>query len=58
MTDTVSVRQSELDLERGLAGRKPRAVADAEHMGVDRHRVLAERHVEHDIRSLAAGAGQ
>ena len=50
--------QPELDLERRLAGRQPGAVADAEHMGVDRHGVFAEGHVEHDIGGLAPGAGQ
>ena len=34
------------------------AVADPEHMGVDRHGGLAERHVEHDIGGLAPDAGQ
>ena len=50
--------QPEFDFERRVAGRQPGAIADAEHVGVDRHGVLAERHVEHDIGGLAAGAGQ
>lgn len=49
--------ETELDLERRLAARKPGAVADAEDMGVDRHGVLAKGHVEHDIGGLAARAG-
>ena len=40
------------------AGRKPQAVGEAEDVGVDRHRLMAERHVEHDICRLAANAGQ
>ena len=48
----------ELDLERGLAGGEAGAVADAEDVGVDRERLLAERGVEHDIGGLAAHAGQ
>lgn len=46
------------NIEHGLAGRETRAVADAEHMGVHRHRVFTESHVEHDIGCLAAGTGQ
>ena len=50
--------QPEFDLERRLARCEAGAVADAEHMGIDRHGGFAERHVEHDIGGLAAGAGQ
>ena len=47
-----------LDLFRRLAGRQPEPVADAEDVRVDRHRRLAEGHVEHDIGGLAADARQ
>ena len=50
--------QPQLDIERRGARRQTGAVADPEHMGVDRHGVFAEGHVEHDIGGLAAGAGQ
>ena len=50
--------EPEFDLERSIAGREPGAVADAKHVGIDRHGVLAKGHVEHDIGGLAAGAGQ
>ena len=50
--------QPELHFQRRLARRKPRAIADAEHMRIDRHGGLAEGHVEHDIRRLAPGARQ
>ena len=46
----------ELDLQRGLAGREPGAVGDAEDVGVDREGLLAERGVEDDIGGLAADA--
>src|SRR4051794_2369152 len=46
----------EFDLEWVVAGRHSRAIADAEHVGVDRHGVFAKRHVEHDIGGLAPGA--
>ena len=45
-----------LDLVDGLARREAGAVADAEDVGVDRERLLAERGVEHDIGGLAADA--
>ena len=47
-----------LDLERIFPDRQTRAVADAEHMRVDRHGRLAEGDIEHDIGGLAADAGQ
>ena len=47
------LQQPLLDLFRRLAGRQPEPVADAENVRVDRHRVLAEGHVEHDIGGLA-----
>ena len=43
---------------RGLARGQARAVAQAEDMRVHRHGRLAEHHVQHDIRCLAAHAGQ
>ena len=46
------------DLVDSLAGREAGAVADAEDVGVDRERLLAERGVEHDVGGLAADAGQ
>ena len=50
--------QPQFDLERRVARRQSGAVADAEHMGIDRHGVLAKGHVEHDIGGLAPDAGQ
>ena len=41
-----------------FARRHAGAVADAEDMGVDRHRRLAERYVQHNVRGLAPDAGQ
>ena len=52
------LQQPLLDLFRRLAGRQAEPVADAEDMGVDRHRLLAEGHVEHDIGGLAPDARQ
>ena len=52
------LQQPLFDLLRGFAGGEPQPVADAEDMGVDRHRVLAESHVEHHVGGLAADAGQ
>jgi hypothetical protein len=46
------------DLVNVLARCKAGAVGDAEHMRVDRERLLAERGVEHDVRGLAADTGQ
>ena len=46
-----------LDLVDGLAGRESGAVADAEDVGVDRKRLLAERGVEDHVGSLAADPG-
>ena len=46
------------DLVDSLAGREAGAVADAEDVGVDRERLLAERGVEHDVGGLAADAGK
>jgi hypothetical protein len=45
-----------LDREHCLARRKTGAVADAEDVGVDRERLLAERDVAHDIGGLAPHA--
>ena len=45
------------DLDR-LAGCQPGAVAHAENVRVHGERLLAECGVEHDIRSLAADAGE
>ena len=50
--------QPELDFERRVARRQTCSVADPEYMGIHRHGVLAERHVEHDIRRLASRPGQ
>ena len=50
--------QLQFDLERGLAGGEFGAVADAEQMGVDRDRRLAEGGVEDDIGGLAADPGK
>src|SRR5438105_15509642 len=50
--------EPELNFERRIARREGGAVTDSKNMGVDRHGVLAERHIEHDVRSLAAGARQ
>src|SRR5262249_32780269 len=50
--------EPKLDLERRLARRKTGAIADAEDMRIDRHRMLAIGHVEHAVRRLAAGARQ
>ena len=47
-----------LDLVDIFAGREAGAVADAEHVGVDRERLLAESSVEHDVGGLAADPGQ
>ena len=41
-----------------LARRETGAVADAEDVGVDRERLLAERGVENDVGGLAADPGQ
>jgi len=41
-----------------LARREAGAVADAEDVGVDRERLLAERGVENDVGGLAADSGQ
>ena len=46
------------DIERRLAGREPGAVADAENVRIDRDGRLAESDIEHDVRGLAADAGQ
>jgi hypothetical protein len=46
------------DLIDVLARREAGAVADAEHMGVDRERLLAERGVEDHVGGLAADAGK
>ena len=46
------------DLVDGLARREAGAVADAEDVGIDRERFLAERGVEDDIGGLAADAGK
>ena len=50
--------QFRFDVERGLAGCQPGPIADAEYMGIDRDRRLAEGNIEDDIRGLAADAGQ
>src|SRR4029077_3781702 len=50
--------QFRFDIEWGLAGRQAGAVADAEYMGVDRDRWLAEGNVENNIRGLAADTRQ
>ena len=47
-----------LDLVDILAWREASAVADPEHVRVDRERLLAERGVEHHVGGLAADAGQ
>ncbi len=47
-----------LHLERRLAGREPRAVADAKNVGVHRDGGLTECHVEHDICGFAADTGK
>ena len=47
-----------LDGAHSLAGRQRNAVGDAEDMGIDGDRRLAESDVEHDIGGLAADAGQ
>jgi hypothetical protein len=41
-----------------FAGSKTGAIADPEHMGVDREGILAKGGVEHDISSLSANAGK
>jgi hypothetical protein len=46
------------DLVHTFAGRQPRAIADAENVGVDRERLLAEGSIEHDVGGLAADAGK
>jgi len=46
------------DLLRRLAGREAGAVADPEDVGVHRERLFAPGGVEHDIRCLAADAGE
>ena len=47
-----------LDFVDVLAGREARAVADAEDVGVDGERFLAERGVEDDVGGLSSHAGQ
>ncbi len=49
--------QLQLHVEHVLARRHVGAIADAEDMGVHSHRVLAKRHVEHDIGGLAPRPG-
>ena len=46
------------DLLGGFATREAGAVRDAEHVGVDRESLLAERAVHHHVGGLAADAGQ
>ena len=48
----------QFDLEHILPRRQTGTVRHPEYMSVDRHGRLAERHVEHDIRGLAADARQ
>ena len=50
--------QPVLHLAHVAAGGEAGAVGEAEDVGIDRHRTLAERDVEHDIGGLAADAGQ
>ena len=50
--------ESIFDLARRFAGRDGEAVGDAEDMGVDGQRRLAEDGVEHHIGGLAANTGQ
>ena len=47
-----------LDRAHRAAVREARAIRDAEDVRVDRDRRLAERGVQHDVRGLAADAGQ
>ena len=53
-----ALHQLQLHRQRVLARRQAGAVADAEDVRVDRHRRLAERHIEHHVGGLAAHAGQ
>ena len=50
--------QLQLDLKGILARREAGAVADAENVGVDRKRLLAEGGVENDVGRLPPDAGQ
>ena len=50
--------ESVFDLARRFAGRDGEAVGDAEDVGVDGQRRLAEDGIEHHIGGLAANAGQ
>ena len=50
--------KAKFDLKRRFAGREPGAIGDAKDMRIDCHGRFAIGHVEHDIRSLAAGARQ
>src|ERR1700733_2972678 len=50
--------ESVFDLARRFTGGDGEAVGDAEDVGVDGQRRLAEDCVEHDVRGLAANAGQ
>ena len=47
-----------LDLPNISAGGHPGAIAESEDVGVDRHGCLAEGHVQHDVRRLAADTGK
>ena len=50
--------EGRLDVVDGLSGRKSGAVADAEHVRVDREGFLPECSIEHDVRGLAPDAGK
>src|SRR5262249_49781828 len=50
--------EAELDLERRLARRKTGAIGDAEDVGIDRKRVFAIGHIEHNVGGLSSSAGQ
>ncbi len=50
--------ERQFHFQHGLAGRQPRAVGDAEHMGIDRDGAFAIDHIENHIGRLAADAGQ
>src|SRR5688500_16295923 len=52
------LEQALLDFERILARRDIRTVGHPEDMSVDRDRRFPERDVQHDVRGLAADAGQ
>ena len=51
-------QQIGFDGERRRAVRKSDAVGDAKDVRIDRHRRLAEGDIHHDVRRLAADAGQ